>query len=374
MDSKGSLLVYPETLTIARTPRNALAIVGAHPNGRVGVPWDDESVDICLFNEQAMKPEKYPRWSMLLQIHKPEVYQSLSNWVNKDHWAWLQQDHGKPIWMQDVDPLVPNSVKYPLEEILSWTPYRYLRSSPAMALALGIWLGYPKIMLFGSELTSNTEYAYQATNYAFWIGYAHGLGIDLDLRCWQAEFEQPIYGYEGEFQVSREFYQTRKAEHEKAWNTSEWTLKKMRDDLDSAMLEHDYKKVGALSLEMENAAQASGEAAGAMGEAERYLARTDMISRQEFERVSAQAQEDYNKRLRDLYHAGGICEYIWNGWMQTGRLDVLNQLRARIKEKLEHAYNVGLQRGIFAENILYMQEYDKGLTALGGQRALGRNG
>ena len=67
-----------------------------------------------------------------------------------------------------------------------------------MGLALGIYLGYEEIWLYGSELSSNTEYTYQATNYAFWIGFAVGKGIDLHLECWHDEFFQPIYGYEGE--------------------------------------------------------------------------------------------------------------------------------------------------------------------------------
>jgi hypothetical protein len=139
-------------------PLKSLAIVGSHPDTRELAPYQSSGFDIWLFNEAAMKPEVYRRWDALLQIHKPEVYASENNWVNKDHWTWLQQDHGKVIWMQDVDPRVPNSRKYPLDEILKLTPFHYLRSTPAMALALGIYLGYTDIWLYGSELSSNTEY------------------------------------------------------------------------------------------------------------------------------------------------------------------------------------------------------------------------
>src|SRR3970040_2154965 len=105
-----------------------LAIVGSHPATRANAPWHDESFEVWLFNESAMKPEVYKRWDGLLQIHKEQVYASPTNWVNKDHWEWLQQDHGpdKRIWMQDVDPRVPNSVRYPLEEGWGLLPFPFL--------------------------------------------------------------------------------------------------------------------------------------------------------------------------------------------------------------------------------------------------------
>ena len=168
--------------------RKSLAIVGSHPATREFAPYDDPTVEIWLFNEAAQKPSVYKRWDALLQIHAEEIYTSLDNWVNKSHWDWLQQDHGrstvtgkpKRIYMQAFDERVPNCAVYPLDGILSMLPldddgnrqFHYLRSSPAMALALAIFMGYERILLYGSELSSNTEYTYQATNYAFWIGFA----------------------------------------------------------------------------------------------------------------------------------------------------------------------------------------------------------
>jgi len=352
--------------------RRTLAIVGSHPATRELAPYDDPEIDILLFNEAAQKPEVYRRWDMLLQIHAPEVYRSPENWVNAEHWRWLQQEHGKPIWMQEVDPEVPDSVRYPLEEILAMVPYRYLRSSPAMALALAIWMGYETVELYGSELTSNTEYSYQACNYAFWIGFAHGRGIDLQLRCWESEFFQPIYGYEGEFQLEQDFFARRFRENEEAWNKSEWALKKLKDQIGEAMLKNQYEKVASLSLDLEMVAQTAGEAAGAMAEAERYSLRSNPISRQEFERTSARAQNEYNEKLQAMYHAAGKCEYVWNAWRLSGDLRALNQLRTFLDEKLTAAYDCGARQGIYRENIGYMVKYDILLTAAGGVRALGR--
>ena len=348
-----------------------LAIVGSNPRGRELVPWDDPKVEIWLFNEAPQAPEKYPRWDVCLQMHKVEVYTSPENWNNKKHWDWLQQEHpGKTIYMIEADERVPNSVTYPLEEVLAQTPYRYLRSTPAMALALAIYLGYTDISLYGSELTSNTEYQYQAVNYAYWIGIAHGKGINLKLRCWQDEFEQPIYGYEGETQIGRDFFEQRAAIHDKAWRINELALTRIKEKIDDAMYKTDFGVVARLTSDIELAALATGETAAALAEAECYSKRSNPISRQEFERASAQAQQDGEGVREKMFKASGKAEYVWNVWKQTGRNEALNQLRQFLLEYGQLAYGTGAQLGIFHESLIYMGEYDKLTTALGGQRAV----
>ena len=351
----------------------SLAIVGSHPDTRELAPYDDLDFDIWLFNEAPQKTEIYKRWTDCLQIHLPEVYSSTTNWVNKDHWEWLQQDHGdRRIYMQDVDPRVPNSVRYPIEGVRSLVPYKYLRSSPAMFLALAIYLGYQHIELYGSELSSNTEYTYQAINYSFWIGFAHGRGINLDMRCWHQEFfNQPIYGYEGELQIAPDHFRERIQEHEIVYKTKNKAYKQIENKLDKAMMKAQFDKVGELSLALENVAVNTGEVYGALQEAKRYLERgEEHISRQEFERVSAQAQLDGEEAEKKMNHTAGKCEYVWNVWMQTGSGEALGQLRQFIKEKTEHAYEMGEHLGVFRENLSYIDEYDAGVTAAGGERAL----
>lgn len=355
------------------TPRRkALAIVGSHPATRELAPYDNPDIEIWLFNEAPMKPEVYRRWDACIQIHGPEVYASPNNWVNMGYWEWLQQSRGKTIYMQEVDPRVPDSVRYPLEGILKLIPYRYLRSSPAMALALAIYLGYEHIELYGSELTSNTEYTYQAVNYAFWIGLAHGRGVDLELHCWQNEFNQLIYGYNGELQLDREFFGERVAENESIRQNNQRAFEKIKKQLSNEIYENKFQKVAGLSIEIENAALAVGELEGIVSEAKRYHAKEAMISRQEFERVAAQAQKDGEELREQKIHKGGICEYLWNTWKQTGMIEARDQLRQFLGEKTQLAYDCGVKHGVFTENMNYLNEYDKRLNAAGGVRALGR--
>ena len=348
-----------------------LAIVGSHPDTRENAPWDDPEFEIWLFNEAPQKPEIYKRWDNSFQMHRPEVYSSPDNWVNKEHWNWLQQDHGDNIiWMMERDERVPNSKKYPLDEVLALVPYKYLRSTPAMAVALAVYLGYERIDLYGSELSSNTEYGYQAINYAFWIGFAHGRGVDLRMECWQSEFNQPIYGYEGELQIPHDFFELRIEDTETPARVAKKAMDKVEQKMHDAMLKGKVDKVAELSVNLEGIANKAGEAAGALSEARRYAARTNPISRQEFERVSAQAQIDGEKAKEEMLHAGGKCEYVWNVWQQTGNGQALVQLRQFMKDKTEKAYDTGVALGKMRENAQYMNHYDDLVTASGGQRAV----
>ncbi len=129
-----------------------------------------------------------------------------------------------------------------------------------MALALAIYLGYSHIMLFGSELSSNTEYAYQATNYAFWIGFAHGRGINLELRRWHDEFHQEVYGYDGELQIPKDFFASRATDGERVYNGKRRAMDRIKERLDQAMLDNDFEKVGALSLQWDEVSISVGEA------------------------------------------------------------------------------------------------------------------
>lgn len=182
-----------------------LAIVGAEEQTRHLAPWDDPDYEIWVFNEFATA-EWCKRWDALLQIHTPSVYQNLYNKRNLNYWAWLQEKHGKPIYMQHVDPLVPDSVKFPLDEIneklltsLTWDGNRVApyRASIAFAIALAVYQGrFEQIDIFGVELTATNEYRSQKHNFAFWVGLATGRGQRVNLRCSRATFDQSMYGYE----------------------------------------------------------------------------------------------------------------------------------------------------------------------------------
>jgi hypothetical protein len=101
---------------------------------------------------------------------------------------------------------VPKSEKYPLEEIKDKFPTsrKYYTSSVAYALALAIYKGYTKIEVYGVEMVTNTEYGHQRVGVAYWIGFADGLGINVDFHG--SIFDAPLYGYDGDVKIPVEYF------------------------------------------------------------------------------------------------------------------------------------------------------------------------
>ena len=96
-----------------------VAIVGTHPKTRALAPYDDQNVDIWVMN-QAPQGDWTKRWTACFQLHEEAVLQV--NQYNSKHWEWLTQEHGAPIYMFEVNPSVPNSVRYPLDEVMEALP------------------------------------------------------------------------------------------------------------------------------------------------------------------------------------------------------------------------------------------------------------
>jgi len=359
-----------------------LAIVGTHPDTRDNAPFGDESFDIWVFNEAA-QAEWCKRWTACFQMHKREVYESPKNMVRPDHWPWLRKYHGigKAIWMQVEDDRVPNSVRYPLEEMIDKMPelipvegdeQAFLTSTVSMAIPLALYLGYEYIEVHGADLASNTEYAYQQFGWAYWTGVARALlGHNFVLKSGQHHFQKRLYAYEGETQIEREFFAARVEKLESEKHQHELKLKKLRDKFNEATEKGRADKLPDLIIEAQSTALALGGAAGALQEASQYAGREDPISRQQFERRGAQAQQDGMKATQLMDREHGKMEYVFNAWKaHADSKAALQQLRMFYDQFLQHAVNVGGNAGVMQQNFEYLGEYDARVTAAGGERTL----
>lgn len=179
---------------------NKLVIVGAEPRTRGNAPWEDSNCDIWTISNWA-NADWAKRVSAVVEIHKPELYKQHP--LDDKYWDWLQNG-SVPVYMQAVDPLVPSAQVYPLDDVLSMLKKlkvngkdaRPLNSSIAFALSLGILMGYKEIDVFGVEMSNSSEYRSQQPIFAFWVGFAAGRGVKLNINCTQDLFIQPLYGYE----------------------------------------------------------------------------------------------------------------------------------------------------------------------------------
>lgn len=357
---------------------NKLAIVGSHPDTRGDAPFSDNDYDIWVQNEAA-QAKWCKRWTACIQLHLPEIYTSPHNMSEKTHWAWLQEKHGRPIYMQNVDPRIPDSVKYPLEEIeqkllqniaIEGQPLRWFTSTSSYALALALYLGYEEVHIYGIQLTSNTEYGYQAANWRFWTGIAVGRGVKLEYHSGADLFTDRLYGYEGQVDIDPGFYKNRARILDAGWASAEKNATNLKRSVERLIENQEFDKVPDMCRSLMEAAITAGTHAGALAEAEKYGARETPVSRQEYERTMAQAAKDRVEPSVMADHTGGKMEYVWNAWKQSKSPIAEQQLRQFIGQQSEYSYKAGAMLGIMEENHLYMNEIDDLIRAAGGSKAI----
>lgn len=176
-----------------------VAIIGSHIRTALFAPWDDENLDIWVFNT-AVLFDFARRISQAFQIHKRELFND-----NEEYIDWLKNS-SVPIYMKRKYEEFPASIAYPLKEVLDLIksvgfygePLEFLTSSIDYAIALAILEKRPRILLYGIELEhnrlNNYDYRYQRPGFAFWTGFAAGRGIPIDIMCADDVFDHPIYG------------------------------------------------------------------------------------------------------------------------------------------------------------------------------------
>jgi hypothetical protein len=343
-----------------------LAIVGSGENTRDSAPWDDPTFEIWVFNE-AGNQKWCKRYDAVFQMHKPEIYTG-HNTKDPGHWEWLQQEHGKPIYMQETDSRVPDSVRFPLEDATALVGLSYFSATFAYMAALAKLQGYEQIDVYGMDLSAS-EYQYQAECWRFWIGYLKGAGIQVNLHSGLQLFDAPLYGYEGNFAFGEDYFAERITLLENQWNAAQKNIKNMKKAIERAADNKEYEKVQSLTISFRDSAISTGELAGALAEAERYQTfGSRYADRGGFEFAAATAQRDGEAKRPMIWHYGGMVEYLWNIWKQTDAQQAKQQMFDFIGKMSGVAEEVGAQIGMYKENISYIVKYDAMVQANGGFR------
>lgn len=287
------------------------------------------------------------------------------------HWEWLQQPHGKPIYMQEVDDHVPDSVRFPLEEAKKLCGVQMFPSTFAYMSALAILQGYDEVRIFGVEL-SRSEYEDQANGYLFWFGFLRGrLGVEnVDsavLHLGRNIFDAPLYGYEGNYVFGVQYFQERAKQHDGNWIAADKNARNLRKAIEKAAERNDFEKVHQLVNDFHPAMMQCGEYAGRQAEAERYMLFGDRYSdRGGFEFAAATAKGDVELKENLIYIWLGKVEYTWNVWKLTGNPQGLQQMMMFLGSMAAAAEEVGALYGVVKENIEYINKYD-GVVRAGGR-------
>ncbi len=186
------------------TPK--IALVGFCEGTRNLAPYNDPEFTIVGLNRGYIF---MPRIDIFFEMHGPDVYR----WEIRrpaGHIQWMKEFKG-PIYQHVADPEIPNSIAYPLQEVtedigvncfrlmkdatvqpMSKDPY--LSSSIAYQVALAIHEGYGEIHMYGIDLNTDSEYAWQKPGVEFLLGIAAARGIKVVIPDDCALLKGKLYG------------------------------------------------------------------------------------------------------------------------------------------------------------------------------------
>ena len=132
-------------------------------------------------------------------------------------YAWYQEQE-KPVYLRDVDPLIPASVQFPRKAVQDYfggpqlgSPGRYFTCTVCWLMALAIYEGFERIELHGFALKDKPHkphscYTFERPCFFYWVKQAQDRGIEVwypkEVRRIPFEpgdpttYTGPLYGYE----------------------------------------------------------------------------------------------------------------------------------------------------------------------------------
>lgn len=198
--------------------RTKVAIVGFASSSRLKAPYDDQSWEVWGLNQLYRFLPRTSRWFELHPHTGPRSW--LADQVpGTDYLAWMQAAP-VPIYMVSKHPEIPNSLGYPLQQMIDEFDLEsirpdmknkgYFHSSVDLMVALAIHEGFQEIGIWGVDMVHDTEYGYQKPSGSFWLGFAKGRGIKLTIPVESALLDNEGYIYGFDPQPSHALYENLK--------------------------------------------------------------------------------------------------------------------------------------------------------------------
>lgn len=346
------------------------------------------------FNEMWCKHEWLTeRCDAVFQLHVEAIWRNPLNRTYPGHYEWLSTQTETPVYMQDVYPDVPMSVKYPLDEIINTLipnfNKRPFNSTPAYALALGIYLGYKEIETYGVELGTDTEYFFQREGFTFWCGVAVGHGIKLTVHTHKL-LNAPLYGYEGEWTIPVEDFRKRAdylvtpaEEARNAYNQIAAVVNERVTAFSETRDQEHYNALATAINDLQVRAHDFGLLDGAIQENERYHKRAQamidaagkhVFSRQELESAKMSLMEEHGRvRYQTQDRHTKVTMLLQAILMDTQEESIklkLGAVPAVVENYVKSVLSLAMLAGGLAENNTYLQRIDAGVRAMGGEKSL----
>ncbi len=147
-----------------------VAIVGT-AESLTQAPFGDGSIEIWAVPAVLSRPG-VTRVTRIFELHgKPVV----------DHYLNAMTASGAAIMLQDRRDDIPNSERYPIEDVTRMFG-SYLTNSISYMMAYAMLVCVDRIDLYGIKMSYTTEYAEQRPSCEYFIGLARGKGIEVSVH------------------------------------------------------------------------------------------------------------------------------------------------------------------------------------------------
>lgn len=158
---------------IDKPKKKKVAILGTS-NSLELCPFDDDSFEFWALAD--MNVPKYHRW---FEMHEEEkVFNHVSRFSEFNFVEHLKS-RNCPVYMQKHFEQIPNSVEYPINDIIKYFNNDYLTNTISYEIAMAIYEGYKEIHLYGVNMAVSTEYGFEKPSCEYWVGVARGMGIKV---------------------------------------------------------------------------------------------------------------------------------------------------------------------------------------------------
>lgn len=378
--------------------REKLAIVGSHPETREQFDWNRTDCDVWVFNE-AMSQLWVKRADAVFQLHAPVIFRNPGNRNDSKHYEWLKSGDTPPIYMQEAYEDIPKAVKYPLEDIcqkllpnliVNDAAKAYFTSSVAFAIALGIYQGYRHMEIYGVEMETDTEYKFQRDGVTFWLGYALGLGIHVEVYTKQL-FRAAMYGYEGDVTLDYDYFIERIKVLEENTRLAQAEYERARDEADMAMdsfvsagKDPQVESVVEAIRKQITMANNFGIVDGARQENARYKKKADVMKatsggefvfcRQEFEQAGQALMKEREKSLSLANTYALQLGKVFDELAKINYSDKRRRLKAKEFDPVLRSYvtestKLGMFMGAAIENKRHLDKLTDLIRAAGGSKS-----
>ena len=197
--ASSTLLTTPSSTALVLPPQPpTVYIVGFAPSW-TDTPWEQPNGIYWGMNSlhRVAGDRKWDAWFQLHDIEKAHPHDAA------EHIAWLAaQPFPVFMWEEFIPkyPMITNAVPYPRQVIMD-TFGDYFTNTVSWMVALAILQQFPRIAIYGIDMAQSVgdqpEYQWQRPSVEFFLGWARGAGIELEIPRTSDLLKTPfLYGLE----------------------------------------------------------------------------------------------------------------------------------------------------------------------------------